>query len=129
MRKIARMLLPSFAICMATAWADSGWSIQRLLLTTDARYPIYLNGVAMLEGGKFGIAVGGRQGVPGGIALVATTDDGGRHWEWGNIDDGHGGLSKVVFIDQTTAIAVGGLIFHTTDRGRTWMRVSGQSAS
>jgi|GEM_PF-6426496 len=70
MKKIAKMLLPSFLICLATAWADSGWSIQHLILTTDARYPVYLNGVAMREGGKFGIAVGGRLGVPGGIAMV-----------------------------------------------------------
>src|SRR5262249_18768864 len=86
--------------------------------------------VNLLDGGKFGIAVGWHPDFLGPpVPIVATTDDGGRNWVFRSLPVVLVELSKVEFVDQTTAVAVGTGIYRTIDRGATWSRVSDQFAN
>jgi photosystem II stability/assembly factor-like uncharacterized protein len=128
MKNLAMFLLSTLTIGAATARADSGWAIQQLLLRGDGRFGFSLHSVSMLDA-NIGIAVGSRSSPSVPEDLVLRTNDGGRHWGRVSFMERVGSLSKVQFIDQTTAIAVGESIYRTTDRGASWTRVNLQSAS
>jgi len=130
MKKFAMLLVAIPTVFLATAArGDPGWSIQ-LLFSRCVPFCGALNGVNMLNG-KIGIVVGGGYGAlsqPYSVTLFS--EDGGAHWIEGSVPLGSGSLSKVEFIDQTTAVSVGawnrdgeGTILRTTDRGATWTSV------